>query len=76
MEHLTRFFREFLKALRSLLPVIAAIGIGPAGSIRGRSALSDGFGLVALCVMVPTTGVQLYGIWVPTFCSGAAGCRR
>ena len=46
------------------VPLIAAIGIGLANSIRGRSALTDGFGLVALCVMVPMIAVQLYGIWV------------
>ncbi len=49
------------------VPLIAAIGIGLANSIRGRSAFADGFGLVALCVMVPMIGVQLYGIWVYTF---------
>jgi hypothetical protein len=53
------------------VPLIAAIGMGLANSIRGRSLLTDGFGLVALCVMVPMIGVQLYGIWVYTF--GAAG---
>ncbi|MFE7629261.1 DUF1538 domain-containing protein [Kocuria sp. NPDC057446] len=54
------------------VPLIAAIGIGLANSIRGRSALTDGFGLVALCVMVPMIGVQLYGIWVYTFGDAAA----
>ncbi|WP_458112204.1 DUF1538 domain-containing protein [Arthrobacter sp. R1-13] len=49
------------------VPLIAAIGLGLANSIRGRSLLGDGFGLVALCVMVPMIGVQLYGIWVYTF---------
>ncbi|WP_028268282.1 MULTISPECIES: DUF1538 domain-containing protein [Micrococcaceae] len=53
------------------VPLIAAIGLGLANSIRGRSLLADGFGLVALCVMVPMIGVQLYGIWVYTF--GSAG---
>ncbi|WP_306917829.1 MULTISPECIES: DUF1538 domain-containing protein [unclassified Arthrobacter] len=53
------------------VPLIAAIGLGLANSIRGRSLLADGFGLVALCVMVPLIGVQLYGIWVYTF--GDAG---
>ncbi|MEO5317775.1 DUF1538 domain-containing protein [Arthrobacter sp. R4] len=53
------------------VPLIAAIGLGLANSIRGRSLLADGFGLVALCVMVPMIGVQLYGIWVYTF--GDAG---
>ncbi|RKO25330.1 DUF1538 domain-containing protein [Pseudarthrobacter phenanthrenivorans] len=51
------------------VPLIAAIGLGLANSIRGRSLLADGFGLVALCVMVPMIGVQLYGIWVYTFSS-------
>lgn len=46
------------------VPLIAAIGLGLANSIRGRSLLADGFGLVALSVMVPMIGVQLYGIWV------------
>lgn len=49
------------------VPLIAAIGIGLANSIRGRSVLLDGFGLVALCVMVPMIGVQLYGVWVYAF---------
>lgn len=49
------------------VPLIAAIGLGLANSIRGRSLLADGFGLVALCVMVPMIGVQLYGVWVYTF---------
>ncbi|TLP92751.1 MULTISPECIES: DUF1538 family protein [Micrococcales] len=35
------------------VPLIAAIGIGLAASIGGRSLLRDGFGLVALCVTVP-----------------------
>lgn len=49
------------------VPLIAAIGLGLANSIRGRSLLADGFGLVALCVMVPMAGVQLYGTWVYAF---------
>ncbi len=53
------------------VPLIAAIGLGLANSIRGRSPLADGFGLVALCVMVPMIGVQLYGTWVYNF--GDAG---
>lgn len=46
------------------VPLIAALGIGLAASIRGRSPLMDGFGLVALAVMVPMISVQLYGIVV------------
>ncbi|OOV88786.1 DUF1538 domain-containing protein [Oceanospirillum linum] len=46
------------------VPLIAAMGIGLAASIRGRNPLRDGFGLVALAVMVPMISVQLYGIVV------------
>lgn len=53
------------------VPLIAALGIGLAVSIRGRNALAHGFGLVALAVMVPMISVQLYGIVVYTF--GEAG---
>lgn len=44
------------------VPLIAALGLGLAASIQGRSPLMDGFGLVALAVMVPMVSVQLYGI--------------
>lgn len=53
------------------VPLIAALGIGLAASIRGRNPLIHGFGLVALAVMVPMISVQLYGIVVYTF--GEAG---
>ncbi|MBO6850905.1 MAG: DUF1538 domain-containing protein [Marinobacter sp.] len=46
------------------VPLVAALGIGLAASIRGRNPLTDGFGLVALAVMVPMVTVQLYGILV------------
>jgi len=46
------------------VPLIAALGIGLAASIRGRNPLIDGFGLVALAVMVPMISVQIYGIIV------------
>ncbi|AUN93536.1 DUF1538 domain-containing protein [Pseudazoarcus pumilus] len=49
------------------VPLIAALGIGLAASIRGRNPLMHGFGLVALAVMVPMISVQLYGIWVYSF---------
>ncbi|MGE4294483.1 MAG: DUF1538 domain-containing protein [Campylobacterales bacterium] len=53
------------------VPLIAAMGVGLAASIRGRNPLTDGFGLVALAVMVPMITVQLYGVLVYTF--GEAG---
>ncbi|ATG74101.1 hypothetical protein CGX12_01615 [Zobellella denitrificans] len=52
------------------VPLIAAMGIGLAASIKGRNPLMDGFGLVALAVMVPMVSVQLYGI--VTYSLGAA----
>ena len=48
------------------VPLIAALGLGLAASIRGRNPLIDGFGLVALAVMVPMITVQLYGVVVFT----------
>lgn len=48
------------------VPLIAALGIGLAVSLRGRNALTHGFGLVALAVMVPMIVVQIYGILVFT----------
>ena len=49
------------------VPLIAALGIGLAVSVRGRNPLVHGFGLVGLAVMVPMISVQLYGIVVYTF---------
>jgi len=46
------------------VPLIAGLGLGLAAAIRGRNPLIDGFGLVALAVMVPMITVQLYGIVV------------
>ena len=53
------------------VPLIAALGLGLAVSIRGRNPLAHGFGLVALAVMVPMISVQLYGVVVYSF--GEAG---
>jgi hypothetical protein len=59
------------------VPLIAALGLGLAASIRGRNPLADGFGLVALAVMVPMITVQLYGALVfgSGETDGAAGDR-
>ena len=53
------------------VPLIAALGLGLASSIKGRTPLMDGFGLVALAVMVPMISVQLYGIWVYNYSTAA-----
>ncbi|MDY0050422.1 MAG: DUF1538 domain-containing protein, partial [Halothiobacillaceae bacterium] len=49
------------------VPLVAALGMGLAASIKGRNVLSDGFGLVGLAVMVPMITVQLYGAIVYSF---------
>ena len=49
------------------VPLIAALGIGLAVSVRGRNPLLHGFGLVGLAVMVPMISVQIYGIIVYSF---------
>ncbi|SEP95772.1 Protein of unknown function [Ectothiorhodospira magna] len=49
------------------VPLIAALGIGLAVSVRGRNPLIHGFGLVGLAVMVPMISVQIYGIIVYSF---------
>lgn len=54
------------------VPLVAALGIGLAMSIRGRHPLLHGFGLVALAVMVPMITVQLYGIYVYRFAEAPA----
>jgi len=54
------------------VPLIAALGLGLAASIRGRNPLIDGFGLVALAVMVPMITVQLYGVVVFTMADATA----
>jgi len=46
------------------VPLITALGVGLAGSIRHRNALLDGFGLIALAALVPVVFVLLYGaVW-------------
>ncbi len=46
------------------VPLLVALGIGLTGSLKGRGALADGFGLAALVVLAPRIAVQLYGVMV------------
>lgn len=46
------------------VPLITALGIGLATSIRGRNPIIDGFGLIALASLTPILFVMLYGIFV------------
>jgi len=44
------------------VPLVAALGIGLAGSIRGRDPLVDGFGLIAFASLTPMIFVMAYGM--------------
>ncbi len=44
------------------VPLVTAIGVGLASSIRGRDPLIDGFGLIGFAVMTPILFVLGYGI--------------
>ena len=46
------------------VPLVAALGIGLASSIKGRNPTIDGFGLIAFASLTPMIFVQLYGIIV------------
>ena len=46
------------------VPLVAALGIGLASSIKGRNPVIDGFGLIAFASLTPMIFVQLYGIIV------------
>ena len=49
------------------VPLVAALGIGLASSIKGRNPAIDGFGLIAFASLTPMIFVQLYGIVVYNF---------
>jgi hypothetical protein len=46
------------------VPLVAALGVGLASSIRGRNPLLDGFGLIAFASLLPMIFVMAYGIIV------------
>ena len=46
------------------VPLVAALGIGLASSIKGRNPVIDGFGLIAFASLTPMIFVQIYGIIV------------
>lgn len=49
------------------VPLVAALGIGLASSIRGRNPVIDGFGLIAFASLTPMIFVQVYGIYAIGF---------
>ena len=42
------------------VPIVAALGIGLAGKVPGRSELLDGFGLIAFASLFPIISVLAY----------------
>ena len=44
------------------VPLVTALGVGLATSIRGRNPLIDGFGMIALASLTPMIFVMLLGI--------------
>jgi hypothetical protein len=46
------------------VPLVAALGVGLASSIKGRNPLTDGFGLIAFASLTPMIFVMVYGVAV------------
>jgi hypothetical protein len=44
------------------VPLVAALGIGLAHTIRGRDTMVDGFGLIAFAALTPMIFVMAYGM--------------
>ena len=44
------------------VPLVTALGVGLASTIKGRNPMLDGFGLIAFASLLPMTFVMLYGM--------------
>ncbi len=44
------------------VPLITALGVGLASSIKNRNPLNDGFGMIGITVVVPIIAVLIFGI--------------
>lgn len=53
------------------VPLVAALGIGLASTIKGRNPVLDGFGLIAFASLTPMIFVQFYGIFVYEYVDAA-----
>lgn len=47
------------------VPLVTALGVGLASSIKGRNPMVDGFGLIAFASLMPMIFVMVYGIITP-----------
>jgi len=46
------------------VPLVTALGVGLASSIKGRNPMLDGFGLIAFASLTPMIFVMLYGMLI------------
>ncbi len=46
------------------VPLVTALGVGLASSIRGRNPVADGFGLIAFASLLPMVFVMAYGMLI------------
>lgn len=46
------------------VPLVTALGVGLASSLKGRNPMTDGFGLIAFASLTPILFVLVYGIFV------------
>ncbi len=46
------------------VPLVTALGVGLASSIKGRNPMIDGFGLIAFASLTPMIFVMMYGVLV------------
>ena len=46
------------------VPLVTALGVGLASSIKGRNPMVDGFGLIALASLTPMIFVMAYGMLI------------
>jgi hypothetical protein len=44
------------------VPLVTALGVGLASSLKGRNPMTDGFGLIAFASLTPILFVLMYGI--------------
>lgn len=44
------------------VPLVTALGVGLASSIRGRNPMIDGFGMIAIASLLPIVAVMMFGI--------------
>jgi len=44
------------------VPLVTALGVGLASSIKGRNPMIDGFGLIAFASLTPMIFVMIYGM--------------